>query len=100
MLPTSSSSTNSTRICGTGTKDVLLIDNYLFTKYSFCKMMDETLLIRKEQWLRCVSLSRKAAVNAPTNPTNNNNLIHATLDNYLISRIHAFNDGFLLVGNN
>ena len=62
-------------------------------------MMDETLL-RKEHWLRCVSLSRKAAVNAPTNPTNNNNLIHATLDNYLISRIHAFNDGFLLVGNN
>lgn len=84
-----------------GTKELLLIDHYLFKTYSVCKKLDNTLL-RKEQWLwYVVSLLRKAAANAPTNLTNNDNLsdTKATLDDYLISRVRAFNDGFLPVYN-
>ena len=57
-----------------GTKDILLIDHYLFKTHSVCKNLDNTLL-RKEQLLWYIgSLLQKAAANAPTNLTNNDNL--------------------------
>ena len=67
--------------------------------YLVRKILDKTLL-RKERWLRCVSLSRKAAANIPTDPDINHNLVQSTLDDSLISRIQAFNGGFSSVGKN
>ena len=50
------------------------------------RILDETLL-KKELWLRCIGLSRKAAANIPTDT--NNELIQSTLDDFICSQIQA-----------
>ena len=74
-----------------GTKELLPINNYLITTHLMRRILDETLL-KKELWLRCIGLSRKAAANIPTD--SNNGLIQSTLDDYIFSRIQSFNGGF------
>ena len=59
------------------------------------RILDDT-LPKKELWLQCIGLSRKAAANIPTDL--NNELIQSTLDDYICSQIQAFNGG-LNAGN-
>ena len=79
-----------------GTNELLPIDYYLITMHSMRRILDDTLL-KKELWLRCIGISRKAAANIPIV---RNGLIQSTLDDYICSEIQAFNGGFIASNEN